>query len=106
MGRRGLSFGEYVRVPAHMLIPLDSSIDYATAAALPVAYGTAHRMLHTVGAIKAGEKVLVLGASGGVGNCCVQLAKLAGCEVVACASSEEIPSRPALSRPRNPPAPC
>ncbi|MFZ0599800.1 MAG: zinc-binding dehydrogenase, partial [Roseiarcus sp.] len=39
--------------------------------------------------LKAGEKVLVLSAAGGVGVCCVQLAKAAGCEVVACASSAE-----------------
>lgn len=79
---------ELVRVPAHMLVKLDPAIDFGEAAALPVAYGTAHRMMLTRGAIKAGETVLVLGASGGVGTCCVQLAKLAGATVVACASTE------------------
>jgi alcohol dehydrogenase len=69
---------ELVRVPAHMLVKLDPAIDYADAAALPVAYGTAHRMMLTRGGIKAGETVLILGASGGVGTCCVQLAKQAG----------------------------
>src|SRR6185312_1574771 len=53
----------------------------------PVAYGSAYRMMMTHGKIKSGEKVLILGASGGVGSCCVQLAKLAGCEVIACSSS-------------------
>ena len=80
---------ELVRVPAHMLVRLDPAIDFDQAAALPVAYGTAHRMMLTRGAIEAGETVLILGASGGVGTCCVQLAKLAGATVVACASSEE-----------------
>jgi alcohol dehydrogenase len=80
---------ELVRVPAHMLLKLDPATDYAEAAALPVAYGTAHRMMRTRGAIKAGESVLILGASGGVGTCCVQLAKEAGATVVACASSEQ-----------------
>ncbi len=79
---------ELVRVPAHMLVKLDSAIDFAEAAALPVAYGTAHRMMLARGAIKAGETVLILGASGGVGTGCVQLAKQAGATVVACASSE------------------
>jgi alcohol dehydrogenase len=83
----GLS--ELVRVPFHMLIKLDARIDYARAAALPVAYGTAHRMMLTRGRIEAGEKVLILGASGGVGTCCVQIAKQAGATVVVCASSEE-----------------
>lgn len=81
--------GEFVRVPAHMLVPLDDGIDFATAAALPVAYGTAHRMMIERGRIQAGETVLILGASGGVGTCCVQLAKRAGATVVVCASSDE-----------------
>jgi alcohol dehydrogenase len=59
------------------------------AAALPVAYGTAYRMMVTRGRIQPGEKVLILGASGGVGTCCVQLAKQAGATVIACASSDE-----------------
>jgi len=59
------------------------------AAALPVAYGTAHRMLITHNTIKAGDKVLILGASGGVGTACVVLAKHLGAEVIACAGSDE-----------------
>ncbi len=80
---------EYVRVPAHMLIRLDDAIGFAEAAALPVAYGTAYRMMVTRGKIRPGETVLILGASGGVGTCCVQLAKQAGATVIACASSDE-----------------
>ena len=79
---------EYCAVPEHHLIELPPEVSYEAAAALPVAYGTAVRMMHTIGQIKQGERVLILGASGGVGTCCVQLAKLAGGEVVACASSE------------------
>lgn len=79
---------ELVRVPAHMCIKLEDAVDFADAAALPTAYGTAHRMLLARGKLKAGETVLILGASGGVGTCCVQLAKMAGARVVACASSE------------------
>jgi alcohol dehydrogenase len=80
---------ELVRVPAHMIIPLADDVSFADAAALPVAYGTAYRMMMTRGKIRAGEKVLILGASGGVGTCCVQLAKQAGATVIACASSDE-----------------
>lgn len=80
---------EYVRLPAHMLIKLDDAVGYAEAAALPVAYGTAHRMMLARGKIAAGETVLILGASGGVGTCCVQLAKGAGATVIACASSDD-----------------
>lgn len=80
---------ELARVPAHHLLRLPADVDYQAAACLPVAYGTAWRMMHTIGRVKAGDKVLILGASGGVGTCCVQIAKSAGCEVIACASSQE-----------------
>jgi alcohol dehydrogenase len=80
---------EFVRVPAHMCVKLPASIGYAEAAALPTAYGTAHRMILDRGKLRAGETILILGASGGVGTCCVQLAKRAGARVVAAASSAE-----------------
>lgn len=82
-------FAEYVRVPAHMLVKIDDTISYAAAASIPCAYGTAHRMMFERGKVRAGETVFILGASGGVGSCCVQLAKLAGAKVVAAASSTE-----------------
>ena len=79
---------EYCKVPTHHLVRLPAALSYETAACLPVAYGTALRMMYTIGQVKAGEKVLILGATGGVGTCCVQLARLAGCEVIACSSSD------------------
>ena len=79
---------EQVAVPAANLIELPDSVSFEAAASLPLAYGTAWRMMVTIGKVSAGEKVLVLGASGGVGVACVQIAKLCGCEVLACASSE------------------
>jgi NADPH:quinone reductase-like Zn-dependent oxidoreductase len=80
---------EYCLVAADQLVAIPEGVDFAQAASLPVAYGTAHRMLITHNTVKKGDKVLVLGASGGVGTGCVMLAKLLGAEVIACASSEE-----------------
>jgi alcohol dehydrogenase len=76
-------------VPAHQLIRLPEDISYEVAVSLPVAYGTAHRMMITQGRLQAGEKVLILGASGGVGTCCLFLSKMIGAEAIACTSSEE-----------------
>jgi alcohol dehydrogenase len=80
---------EFCRARAHQLIRIPEDVSFAEAAALPVAYGTAHRMLFSIGGVKAKDKVLVLGASGGVGTGTVLLAKNAGAEVIACASSPE-----------------
>jgi len=80
---------EYCLVAADQLIAMPTGVSFEAAAALPVAYGTAHRMLITHQTVNAGERVLVLGASGGVGTGCVILAKLLGAEVIACASSAE-----------------
>lgn len=80
---------EYCRVRAHQLVRVPDGVSFADAAALPCAYGTAIRMMYTNGHVAAGEKVLILGASGGVGICCLQLAKIAGAEVIACAGTDE-----------------
>jgi alcohol dehydrogenase len=76
-------------VAEHQLIRMPDKVSFEEAASLPVAYGTAHRMIITHDTIKKGDKVMVLGASGGVGTGCVLLAKLLGAEVIACASSED-----------------
>lgn len=80
---------EFIAVDQRQLIEIPDNVSFDDAASLPIAYGTSHRMLFTRGHIKAGEKVLILGASGGVGVSCLQFAKMAGCEVFACTSSEE-----------------
>jgi alcohol dehydrogenase len=80
---------EYIAVDQRQLIEIPAGVGFKEAAALPIAYGTSHRMLFTRGRLKKGEKVLILGASGGVGVSCLQFAKMAGCEVYAITSSEE-----------------
>jgi len=76
-------------VAEHQLIRMPEGVTFEQAASLPVAYGTAHRMIVTHDTIKKGDKVLILGASGGVGTGSVLLAKLWGAEVIACASSAD-----------------
>ena len=78
---------ERIAVAANQLVRVPDAVSLEDAASLPLAYGTAHRMMLTRGQVKAGEVVLVLGASGGVGVACVQLAKMVGATVIACASS-------------------
>ncbi len=78
---------DYLCLSMANVIRLPDAVSFEDAAALPIAYGTAHRMMVTRGQVKKGDKVLVLGATGGVGVCCVQLARLHGAEVAACTSS-------------------
>src|SRR5438477_215749 len=80
---------EYCLVGADQLVAMPAGVSFEQAASLPVAYGTAHRMLVTHKTIEQGERVIVLGASGGVGTGCVILAKLLGAHVIACAASAE-----------------
>ena len=80
---------EQCLVTADQLLRMPQGVRFEDAASLPVAYGTAHRMLITHKTVAAGQRVLVLGASGGVGTGCVILAKMLGAEVIACASSDE-----------------
>jgi alcohol dehydrogenase len=80
-------FAELVRVPAKNLLKLPDHVDFAVGAAVPINYGTAQRMLVTHGRIQAGESVLIIGASGGVGIACLQIAKLAGLHAIAVAGS-------------------
>ena len=83
------AFAELCVVHHSQLIALPDDVRDEDAACLPVAYGTSHRMLFTRGELRAGEKILILGASGGVGVSCLQFAKMVGAEVFAVTSSEE-----------------
>jgi alcohol dehydrogenase len=78
---------QYCLVAADQLIAIPPGVSFTDAASLPVAYGTAHRMLVTHRTVRPGDRVLILGASGGVGTGCVILAKHIGAEVIACAGN-------------------
>jgi len=80
---------EYAVVPEENLVAVPEGIAWETAAAAPLVFQTAWRMLITRAKLRPGESVLVLGASGGVGHAAVQIADYAGAEVYATASSAE-----------------
>ena len=79
---------EYHRIPATNLVRIPDGLGYEHAASLPNAYATALRMMKVRAPVSAGERVMVLGAAGGVGTACVQLAKSDGAEVIACSGSD------------------
>jgi NADPH:quinone reductase len=82
-------FAEEVVCPARDVMPCPEGLDPAVAAALPVAYGTAHLGLDHRARLKAGETLLVHGASGGVGLAAVEVGKRMGATVIATASSAD-----------------
>ena len=79
---------EFVVVPARNVILLPEHVPFIQAAAIPAAYTTAWRATVTVGQVKVGQRVLVVGASGGVGCAALQIATRAGARVFATAGSE------------------
>lgn len=86
------SFGGYAekaRARASQVFPLPDAVSFDQAAAALVAYATAWFALYDRGRLKAGETVLVLGAAGGVGLAAVQIARAAGCTVIAAASTAD-----------------
>jgi len=86
MGRHG-TFAEQVGVPARNLQARPAHLSWDEAAALPLAYLTAWRMLMTQGGLRAGETVLIHGIGGGVAVAALQLASLAGARAIVTSSS-------------------
>jgi NADPH2:quinone reductase len=80
---------EKIAVDTERLIPLPDTLDAERAAGLTVTYGTSYYALKNRGALKPGETLAVLGASGGVGLAAVELGKAMGARVIACASSDD-----------------
>lgn len=95
-GRRVLGFarasGGYaseIVLPGAIVTPIPESMDFVTAAAFPIAYGTAHFALTHRGRLAPGETLLVLGATGGVGLAAIEVGKMLGARVIAAARGED-----------------
>src|SRR6266704_5638869 len=94
-GDRGIAFTGYggfaeeVLAEAAQLIPMPKGMDFITASAFVLTYGTAHHALKDRAQLKPGETLLVLGAAGGVGLAAVEIGKVMGAHVIAAASSDE-----------------
>jgi NADPH:quinone reductase-like Zn-dependent oxidoreductase len=84
------SFAEYALAPEDKLAPKPVSLSFTQAAVVPISAGTALQALQDVGRVQAGQSVLVLGASGGVGSYAVQLAKAFGAEVTGVCSTANV----------------
>lgn len=89
------AFAEYVKVPASEAFEVNCDWSDAELATIPCAYGTADNMLYRA-RLKEGERVLITGASGGVGSAAVQLARRRGAVVVAIAGREKMDAVRAL----------
>lgn len=82
-------FAEQQAIPAVAAVPIPDSMDFPTAAAFLMTYGTSYYALKDRARIQPGESLVVLGAAGGVGLAAVELGKAMGAKVIAAASSEE-----------------
>lgn len=82
------SFAEEVAVPGYSVMPIPDGMDFASAAAFGMTYGTSMHALKQRANLQPGETLLVLGASGGVGLAAVEIGKAMGAKVIAAASSE------------------
>lgn len=83
------ALAEEVVVPADRLLPLPDRMPFDQAAAFPIAYGTSHLALGRKAGLQPGERLLVLGAAGGVGLTAVEIGARMGAQVIACARGDE-----------------
>jgi NADPH2:quinone reductase len=83
------AFAQQAVAPAQAVMPMPPGMDFDTAAAITLTYGTAHHAVVDRAGLKAGETMLVLGAGGGVGLAAIEIGKALGARVIAAASSDE-----------------
>jgi len=83
------AFAEQAVAPAAVLMPMPPGMDFDTAAAITLTYGTSHHAVVDRGQLKAGETMLVLGAAGGVGLAAIEIGKALGARVIAAASNAD-----------------
>lgn len=83
------TFAEYVAAPAKCFVPKPPSLDWTTAASLPVAYLTAWRMMFGKDPLQPYETVLIMGVGGGVSSACLQMAKMIGARAIVTSSSDD-----------------
>jgi len=83
------TYSQLVSAPAKNIIQIPDNMNFETAAAAPLVYLTAWRMIITRAKLKPSEDILILSAGAGVGTACLQIAKIAGARVIATSSSEE-----------------
>ncbi|MDW4500377.1 NADPH:quinone oxidoreductase family protein [Sulfitobacter sp. D35] len=83
------AMAEYAAIPAELCVPIPDAMTDTDAAAFLISYGTSHVALDYKAKLQSSERLLVLGASGGVGLTAVELGKLMGAEVVAVARGQE-----------------
>jgi len=93
------AFAQFVRIPASEVFPVDCDWSDVELGSIPCAYGTAENMLHRADVSK-GDRVLVTGASGGVGSAAVQLAGRRGASVTAVAGRDKADAVAALGADR------
>jgi NADPH2:quinone reductase len=82
-------FAEEVKTEARRLLPLPAGMDFISATAFGLTYATSDFGLRDRGELQAGETLLVLGAAGGVGLAAIELGKILGARVIACASTDD-----------------
>ena len=83
------AFSQQVAVPVQAVMPMPPGMDFDTAAAITLTYGTSHHAVVDRAQLKAGETMLVLGAAGGVGLAAIEIGKALGARVIAAASSDD-----------------